>query len=399
MALDAIVVGGGLGGSTLAGALAARGHGVLILERETAFKDRVRGENMLPWGVAAARRLGIADDLVAGGAHQPPWWTTYAFGAVDRRRDLRQTTPHGNASLNMFHPDLQETMLARATAAGAEARRGATVIGVDARSGLAPSVTFEHDGKRETVSARVVIGADGRTSQVRGWGGFEVRRNPDLLMIAGTLLQGTSVPDDAVHLCFGPGIATLFAPLGGSRARAYFIYPGAAGRKALSGPKKIDEFIRLCQTAGAPAAWFEGAEVVGPLAEFDGADRWVEKPAKNGVALIGDAAASTDPSWGSGLALTVTDAEHLANGLCSTPDWDRALDQYAAEHDEYYGALHRILRWMTELVWTPGPEADARRARVFPRMRADPAGFPDMVGLGPFGPSDEQARRLVLGLE
>jgi hypothetical protein len=32
-------------------------------------------------------------------------------------------------------------------------------------------------------------------------------------------------------------------------------------------------------------------------------------------------------------------------------------------------------------------------------MMVDPRGFPDSIGLGPFGPSDEQARRLVLGLD
>ena len=37
--------------------------------------------------------------------------------------------------------------------------------------------------------------------------------------------------------------------------------------------------------------------------------------------------------------------------------------------------------------------------RVLPRMMSDSTGFPDNVGLGPFGPSDEQARRLVLGLD
>jgi hypothetical protein len=30
-------------------------------------------------------------------------------------------------------------------------------------------------------------------------------------------------------------------------------------------------------------------------------------------------------------------------------------------------------------------------------MLADPTGFPDPTGQGPFGPADEQARRLVLG--
>jgi hypothetical protein len=54
---------------------------------------------------------------------------------------------------------------------------------------------------------------------------------------------------------------------------------------------------------------------------------------------------------------------------------------------------------MTQLAWTPGPEADERRARVGPRIAQDPTGYPDLVGLGPFGPSDEQARRLILGLD
>ncbi len=150
---------------------------------------------------------------------------------------------------------------------------------------------------------------------------------------------------------------------------------------------------------GIPETWFAGAESIGPLAEFVGADRWVESPARNGVALIGDAAASTDPSWGCGLSLTLLDVEQLCAAIRSTADWNAALDRYAAAHDEHYSALHRILAWMTELVWTPGPEADERRRRVFPRMISEPKGFPDSIGLGPFGPSGEQARRLLLGLD
>jgi hypothetical protein len=91
------------------------------------------------------------------------------------------------------------------------------------------------------------------------------------------------------------------------------------------------------------------------------------------------------------------DVENLSECLAEIDDWDSALKRYAAEHDDYYGKLHNILTWMTELVWTGGPAADERRARVFPRMHADPTGFPDATGQGPFGPSDEHARRLILG--
>jgi len=72
MSYDAIIVGGGLAGSALADQLARSNYTVLVLERETQFKDRVRGENMLPWGVAAARRLGIYDNLVSAGGHPAP---------------------------------------------------------------------------------------------------------------------------------------------------------------------------------------------------------------------------------------------------------------------------------------------------------------------------------------
>jgi hypothetical protein len=33
--------------------------------------------------------------------------------------------------------------------------------------------------------------------------------------------------------------------------------------------------------------------------------------------------------------------------------------------------------------WSAGPAADARRAKVLPRMEADPTGFPDSSGQGP----------------
>jgi flavin-dependent dehydrogenase len=41
---DVIIVGGGIAGSTLGGVLARSGLGVLVLEKEERFRDRVRAK-------------------------------------------------------------------------------------------------------------------------------------------------------------------------------------------------------------------------------------------------------------------------------------------------------------------------------------------------------------------
>ena len=399
MNYDAIIVGGGLGGAALADQLARAGYDVLVLERETRFKDRVRGENILSWGVAAARRLGIYDELISAGARVAPNWMTYEMGQPSPVRDLHTTTPGGDPMLNVYHPAMQEALLARAAAAGVDVRRGATVLGVDAGPGKRPIVTFELDGIQHSATGRIAVGADGRASQMRSWGGFEVQRSPDNLIVAGMQIQNTDVPEGGAYFCIGAGIASFWAPQGDGRSRTYFVYPSATGRRGLSGKNNVAEFFRLVASVGTPSSWLDRAESIGPLAEFDGAPRWVPSPAKHGVVLIGDAAAASDPSWGSGLSMTMLDVEHLANALRATDDWNAALGKYAREHDEYTAALHRIHEWMTELTWTPGPEADERRGRVFPKWAQEPEGFPDLIGLGPFGPSDERARRLILGLD
>jgi len=71
MNCDVIIVGDGLGGSAFAKSLAEKGMFVLLVEREAAFKDRVRGEQMHPLGVADARALGIYDAILPGCGRQP----------------------------------------------------------------------------------------------------------------------------------------------------------------------------------------------------------------------------------------------------------------------------------------------------------------------------------------
>ncbi|MFL6448424.1 MAG: FAD-dependent oxidoreductase [Bryobacteraceae bacterium] len=395
MIYDAIIVGGGLGGSTLAKNLREHGYRVLIVERETRFKDRVRGEQMHPWGVSAARRLGVYDHLVACGGNQTRWWTTWIGGRAVFNRDLQETGPHGVGSFNAYHPDMQESLLGLAESAGAEVWRGATVDSVMA--GKPPQARVQYQGSTTFVQARIIVGADGRNSQVRARAGFPTCRDPDRLMIAGLLCERVAAPENATHHGVGSEGATLVAPLGQKRARIYFMYRKEDGPRALTGEERVGKFLSLCRACGLPADWCEDAKPAGPLAEFNGADRWVPHPARQGIVLIGDAAAATDPDWGTGLSLTLRDVLTLRDCLVSNADWEAAIHQYALEHDRYHRALHEVTQCFAELLWTTGEAAEARRSRVLPLLLTHPRGLPDVIGLGPESPIDAAARRSFLG--
>ena len=150
--------------------------------------------------------------------------------------------------------------------------------------------------------------------------------------------------------------------------------------------------LKGCIGCGVPADFFAGAKPAGPLASFNGADTWVDHPYAAGVALLGDAAASSDPSWGQGLDLTLRDVRVLRDALLADDDWDRAAHTYAREHDRYYGIVHTYEDWLTSFFYDRGEAADARRARAMPLIAQDPTRVPDSFS-GPDQTINESVRK------
>ncbi len=389
---DIITIGGGLGGAALAKAMAEHGKRVLVLERETKFKDRVRGEGMTTWGSAEAKELGIYDLMTSRSGREVPWWDTFVGPMQVGHREMASTTPQGLPSLTFYHPDMQESVLGAAAAAGAEVRRGVRAKSVT--PGAPAAVTFEQDGASRTASARLVVGADGRGSLARKWSGFKERQDEPSLLITGLLVDNTRAPDDTVRLVqdLEHGRGTILFPQGNGRTRAYLICGVGEGMR-LQGDKDAPRFFKEIVEAGMPADYFASAKAAGPLATFDAACAWVEHPYKDGVALIGDAAASTDPSWGQGLSTTLRDVRVLRDALLANDDWDAAGRAYATEHDRYFDVIHTVENWMTEFFYGTGAEADARRARAFPLIAQDPTRVPDTIFSGPDHPLSDDLRK------
>jgi 2-polyprenyl-6-methoxyphenol hydroxylase-like FAD-dependent oxidoreductase len=77
---DVVIVGAGIAGSALALSVARTGYGVAVLEKSVVHADRVRGEFIVPWGVAEARDLGILDLLESAGGNYTARSVPYGEG-------------------------------------------------------------------------------------------------------------------------------------------------------------------------------------------------------------------------------------------------------------------------------------------------------------------------------
>ena len=145
---DVVVVGGGIAGSALAASLAPAGLSVLVLERLTEFRDRVRGEFMHPWGAAEMDRLDLTATLVAAGGNHNPSLVVYDEGqdpAAAAEIPLEMLVPGVGGSFHVGHPQASEALNVVAAERGATTQRGVSDVLVTA--GRSPRVTYQLDGE------------------------------------------------------------------------------------------------------------------------------------------------------------------------------------------------------------------------------------------------------------
>ena len=393
---DLIIIGGGIAGSSLGLTMARTGSSVLILERETRFRDRIRGEWISPWGAEEAYRLDIWSDLQAGGAEEIRYMNFHQEGQLLGRQDLPEATAVKRHGIAFSHPKIQESLLAAAKQAGASVVRGARVTRFTEEG--EPTAEYETLNGAQSVSARLVVGADGRDSMFRRSSKFSESSDPDSLQVAGVLLSDVNLELASAFMWHdrAAGLLSLFFPRRGELTRGYLEWHGDR-YPTLSGEKSLQDFISGAIRSGAPGDVFENAKLAGPLATFAGADSWVENVAHDGYVLIGDAAAASDPTWGHGVSLTLRDTRVLSEALKSTDDWNSASLQYANSHREYYKCLHTHESWNETMFFPEGDNETKIVETALTAQKEDPSRRINMMGAGPDLVLDEEARRRFFG--
>jgi 2-polyprenyl-6-methoxyphenol hydroxylase-like FAD-dependent oxidoreductase len=392
---DVVISGGGLAGSSLGGVLARSGLGVLVVEKESVFRDRIRGELTFPWGHYEALRAGLGEPLDQVGVVPLPVLDFYQDGQrVDSQR-WETISIDALPAIGFSHPQLQEVALTWAESQGATVLRPAKVVGVS--DGNRPSVSVVSDGRTTEFQARLAVGADGKRSSARRWLRADTMTDPEHHWFGGLLLSDVHW-DDTFGWATTPAAAVGWFATGADSCRVYIRLPADQVRETGVG-RTADAFIAFAARS-MPEGTLDDARQAGPMGFFPNSCTWPNRIALGHMVLVGDAAGALDPTQGLGTSLLFRDVRALSELLLADRDWDRATSEFARQRPAYYEVLRAYDRWCALLDAEEGPGADRRRELNAAAREADPTlgGFATLEACGPDGlVPDDAARRIYFG--
>jgi 2-polyprenyl-6-methoxyphenol hydroxylase-like FAD-dependent oxidoreductase len=395
-AFDVIVVGGGIAGSTLGGMLARAGLGVLVVEKEPAFRDRVRGETTWPYGVADALAMGLEPVLAEAGVVEITGVRQYRDRKADDPYRWAEDSIDALPELGFDHPRLQEAAFQWAQAQGAETVRPAKAMGFS-RGGTA-RVMVVQDGAVREYTARLVVGADGKHAMARRWTGGESVSDPEHHRFGGVLISGVRTADRDTDNVARIGLEAVNWFASGADNTRLYLQMTADRLREIGADRSFDAVVAFAREV-MPEGALDEARQEGPIGFFANSCTWATQIAGNNAVLVGDAAGSPDPSQGHGTALLFHDVRTLSAWLLTEHDWEAAVTEYAKQRRAYFAAVLASDRWECLLSSEAG-RADRLREGHQRAREQDPAlgGFALIEARGPDGlVADEAARRHYFG--
>jgi 2-polyprenyl-6-methoxyphenol hydroxylase-like FAD-dependent oxidoreductase len=190
---------------------------------------------------------------------------------------LARLLPKVPGALDVGHPQACEALARTATEAGATVLRG--VGDVEVVPGTPPTLRYELDDLVTTVSAGLVVGADGRTSSVRRQLGLALHETAPRSMLGGMLVDGLDGwPADQMALGTEGDVYYLVFPRSHGRARLYLLHD-LAQRGRFAGPIREARFLDAFALRCLPDAdVFRSARPAGPCAFYPMTDTWTDGP-------------------------------------------------------------------------------------------------------------------------
>lgn len=321
--MHVLIVGGGIGGLTLAVALAQKGHVARVLERTRTLAPAGAGLALQPNAMTVLTELGLDRATIAAGQKVTRAAILDPNGrAVGAEVDIAALTEKFGAPLVAVHRARLHAVLRDAVGDGV-ITLGTDVVRVDSSTSGATVVC--QDGQR--FDADIVVGADGLRSTVRR----QLLDDGDPVYSGYTSWRGVTRSHDGPELSrmsesWGAGERFGMVSIGHGEVYWFAVAdapPGGADRDARA--ELLQRFggwhepVRAVLEATAPDRIIRT-----DISDRDPVSRWHD----GRVVLLGDAAHPMTPNLGQGACQAIEDAAVLADELSKSTDVRDAFVNY-----------------------------------------------------------------------
>jgi 2-polyprenyl-6-methoxyphenol hydroxylase-like FAD-dependent oxidoreductase len=328
-----LIVGGGIGGLTLAVALGRQGLKAEVIELKT--ENTVQGVGIIQPGNAlrALRTIGLMDTCLADGFQTDHYVMHEASGDFIARVQLMRIAGADIPAVNgLPRTTLHRILTDAAEAAGARIRLGLTVSSITSHDDRADVVLS--DGSKETYD--LVVGADGIRSHVRQMiFGREFDPQYTGHGVWRFTVQRTA---DVTHqiMLYGVGIKAGVMPV--SQDQMYLLLVTNEPDNPWMAPERLADLLReRLQPFTAPVVTAirdqidDPSKVIyGPIEEVILLPPWH----RGRVLLIGDAAHASGPHVSQGATMAIEDAIVLAELIGRNLPGETVLTQFMARRYE-----------------------------------------------------------------
>jgi flavin-dependent dehydrogenase len=310
--VDVLVVGAGPAGSATAILLARAGFSVLVVDRAAFPRDKACSEYMSPEAVRILARLGVLDTLERAGAF--PLEGMKVTGP-------RGATAHGKFALAGHHPFrptglsisrriLDHELLAAAHAAGAAVLERTRVEELLYEQGdVAGAVASDDTGRRQSLRARLTVGADGLRSVVARRLGPRHQSTPGRMAFVAHVARVAGMSPSA-ELHFRDDAYLGLNQIGHDQTNVALVVPSERATNARGGVERF--FTETVAEFPGVRERVEAGEVVRPILATGPFAVRSAKVIAPGALLVGDAADFFDPATGDGIYCALRGAELVA---------------------------------------------------------------------------------------